>query len=304
MQGFVKLVDVMGDDTSIVQAARISYGDGTKTPSDDRTLIRYLMRHRHTTPFEMVEFKFHVRCPMDVWRQWIRHRTANVNEYSTRYSEAIDECAKAESWRAQSGTNKQGSSGEVDSWPEGWVYDVATYYYPQSPEIVSPIDYYIKYELRNEKGELLDRRDKPFTPQDYLSSREEEIQEFTRNVYEERLKFGVAREQARKDLPLSNFTEAYWKIDLHNLLHFLSLRLNPHAQLEIREFAEAIADIVKERVPWTWEAFVDYRLEAVTLSRLDIVAMRTNQDVFSNKRERSEFLAKAKILGFEPDDLK
>src|SRR4051812_15396175 len=192
--GFVCLVDVMGDDSSVVQAARVSYGAGTKKVSDDRTLIRYLLRHRHTTPFEMAEIKLHVRVPMDCWRQWIRHRTASVNEYSTRYSVAIEasQRTRAGDWRAQSSSNKQGS------------------------------------------GEHL-----PLEIGERLTIQEKEIQDQARSVYNERLAVGVAREQARKDLPLSTYTEAYWKIDLHNLLHFLELRMASHAQAEIRDYANA-----------------------------------------------------------------
>ena len=224
--GFVCLVDVMGDDSSIVQAARVSYGEGTKKASDDRTLIRYLLRHRHTTPFEMVELKFLVRVPMDCWRQWIRHRTANVNEYSTRYSIAIDsmQTTPANEWRTQSQTNRQGS------------------------EEMLPADV----------GEK-------------LSAAEREFQEQTRRMYQERLDLGVAREQARKDLPLSTYTEAYWKVDLHNLLHFLALRMDSHAQLEIREYSATIGrKIVQPLLPMVWEAFEDYRLNASGLSRLEI----------------------------------
>ncbi len=224
--GFVCLVDVMGDDSSIVQAARVSYGEGTKKASDDRTLIRYLLRHRHTTPFEMVELKFLVRVPMDCWRQWIRHRTANVNEYSTRYSIAIDsmQTTPADQWRTQSQTNRQGS------------------------EEMLPADV----------GEK-------------LSAAERTFQEQTRRMYQERLDLGVAREQARKDLPLSTYTEAYWKVDLHNLLHFLALRMDSHAQLEIREYSAAIGrKIVQPLLPLVWEAFEDYRLNASGLSRLEI----------------------------------
>ncbi len=224
--GFVCLVDVMGEDSSIVQAARVSYGEGTKKASDDRTLIRYLLRHRHTTPFEMAELKFLVRVPMDCWRQWIRHRTANVNEYSTRYSIAIDstQATSADQWRSQSQTNRQGS------------------------EEFLPADV----------GEK-------------LSMAERELQELTRRTYQERLDVGVAREQARKDLPLSTYTEAYWKVDLHNLLHFLALRMDSHAQLEIREYSTAIGrQIVQPLFPAVWEAFEDYRLQASGLSRLEI----------------------------------
>ncbi len=223
--GFVCLVDVMGDDYAVVQAARVSYGAGTRRVSDDRTLIRYLMRHRHTTPFEMAEIKLLVRVPMDTWRQWIRHRTANVNEYSTRYSVAIDAAQKTppDQWRRQASGNRQGSEGFLDA----------------------------------QTGQ-------------HLSRREAELQKFAREVYEERLQLGVAREQARKDLPLSTYTEAYWKIDLHNLLHFLALRMDEHAQWEIRQYAQTIGyQIVKPLFPLVWEAFEDYRLEAMFLSRLD-----------------------------------
>ncbi|MFV1956918.1 MAG: FAD-dependent thymidylate synthase, partial [bacterium] len=224
--GFVRLIDYMGCDDSIVQAARVSYGKGTKTISDDRGLIRYLMRHRHTTPFEMCEVKLHVRVPMDLWRQWIRHRTANVNEYSTRYSIAIDRAktTQPDEWRLQSDINRQGSEGGVD------------------PGI----------------GQR-------------LSDRETEAQAFLKKIYEERLDLGVAREQARKDLPLSTYTEAYWKIDLHNLLHFLALRMDEKAQLEIREYANIIGNrIVEKWVPLAWEAFMDYRFGSIILSSEEI----------------------------------
>jgi thymidylate synthase (FAD) len=223
--GFVALVDCMGDDGSVVQAARVSYGEGTRKVSDDRQLIRYLMRHAHTTPFEMAELKFVVRVPMDCWRQWIRHRTASVNEYSTRYSLAIDsmQTTPDDEWRRQAASNRQGSAGPVTQ-AEG----------------------------------------RP------LTQAEQELQSLARKVYEERLAAGIAREQARKDLPLSTYTEAYWKIDLHNLLHFLALRMDVHAQLEIRRYAEAIGrQIVQPLFPLVWEAFTDYRLEAMRLTKLD-----------------------------------
>ncbi|MCG6155649.1 FAD-dependent thymidylate synthase [Rubinisphaera margarita] len=223
--GFVCLVDVMGNDSSIVQAARVSYGEGTKKVSDDRTLIRYLLRHRHTTPFEMAELKFLVRVPMDCWRQWIRHRTANVNEYSTRYSVAIDAAQKTppDQWRTQSTSNRQGSER------------------PLSDEIGAR-----------------------------LTESEQAFHKSARQLYDERLEAGVARELARKDLPLCTYTEAYWKIDLHNLLHFLALRMDSHAQLEIREYAKAIGEnIVKPLFPVAWEAFEDYRMQSMFLTRLD-----------------------------------
>ncbi len=223
--GFVCLVDVMGDDSSVVQAARVSYGEGTKQVSDDRTLIRYLLRHRHTTPFEMAEIKLLVRVPMDCWRQWIRHRTANVNEYSTRYSLAIDaaQTTPPDQWRTQAESNRQGSGTALAS-----------------------------------------------EPGTKLSEQEQALHRQMKEVYRERIESGVAREQARKDLPLSTYTEAYWKIDLHNLLHFLALRMDSHAQLEIRNYATTIGEqIVKPLFPVVWEAFQDYRMNAMFLTRLD-----------------------------------
>ncbi|MFN0196216.1 MAG: FAD-dependent thymidylate synthase [Planctomycetaceae bacterium] len=224
--GFVCLVDVMGDDSAVVQAARVSYGAGTKHVSDDRTLIRYLLRHHHTTPFEMAEVKLLVRVPMDCWRQWIRHRTANVNEYSTRYSVAIDAQQQTEphEWRSQSADNRQGSGEPL------------------------PVDV----------GEK-------------LTAEERELQILAKKVYEDRLKAGVAREQARKDLPLSTYTEAYWKIDLHNLLHFLHLRMDSHAQWEIRQYALTIGErIIQPLFPLVWEAMQDYRVGSVHLTRLEV----------------------------------
>lgn len=224
--GFIRLVDYMGSDASIVQAARVSYGAGTKQVSEDRGLIRYLMRHWHTTPFEMCEIKLHVRVPMDAWRQWIRHRMASVNEYSTRYSIAIDAAQKtgADEWRMQSIDNKQGSEGF----------------------------------LGKEAGLA-------------LSSQEKVTHAMMRKVYDERLEKGVAREQARKDLPLSTYTEAYWKMDLHNLLHFLALRMDSHAQYEIRVYAETIGrQIVSKWCPLAWEAFMDYRFKAQNFSDIEL----------------------------------
>ena len=219
-------MDVMGDDAAIVQAARISYGKGTKTLSSDRALIRYLMRHRHTSPFEMCELKLHVKVPMDAWRQWTRHRTASINEYSTRYSEAIDErqVTLPGEWRSQSKNNRQGSGCYLD------------------PAV----------------GEV-------------LSKREQSFHAYTQNVYQQRLSWGVSREQARKDLPLSTYTEAYWKIDLHNLFGFLALRMSENAQFEIREFARVIGGrIVSKWVPLAWEAFFDYRLDSISLSGAEV----------------------------------
>lgn len=263
--GFIRLVDVMGDDEDIVQAARVSYGKGTRKITEDRGLIRYLMRHRHTTPFEMCEMKIHVRVPMDCWRQWIRHRTANVNEYSTRYSVAIDSMQKTapHSWRIQNKDNKQGSKGAL-------------------------------------------------TPAESmgLSDDEDKFHKQAESIYHSRLALGVAREQARKDLPLSTYTEAYWKMDLHNLLHFLSLRMDSHAQQEIRTYANIIGEeLVAPWVPYTWEAFLDYRLNAMVLTGLEIDFIKTyvqahltspssvTECEFANKRERAEFADKLNRLG-------
>lgn len=268
--GFVRVVDYMGTDSSIVQAARVSYGDGTKKMSEDEALIRYLMRHYHTTPFEMCEIKFHVRVPMDCWRQWVRHRTASVNEYSTRYSFAIDSNQKTSQteWRLQSSVNKQGSNGYLYSADDG----------------------------------------KERTA--HLTNRECEFLQFSKEIYQERLDYGISREQARKDLPLSTYTEAYWKIDLHNLLHFLHLRQDYHAQYEIRQYANAIGDFVSRWVPMTWRAFNDYRVNNMNLSALEISVMSCDDQIFmgqelgwldnsgkpKNVRERVEFEEKMKIL--------
>ncbi len=224
--GWVRVIDYLGDDSAVVQAARVSYGSGTKKVHEDRGLIRYLLRHHHTTPFEMCELKLHVRVPMDAWRQWIRHRTANVNEYSTRYSLAIDAVQRtpAGAWRKQAAGNRQGSTGFL---PE----DVGT----------------------------------------ELTRREAETQNTATSVYRARIEAGVAREQARKDLPLSTYTEAYWKVDLHNLLHFLHLRMDLHAQEEIRDYATAIGEqIVAKWVPVVWEAFLDYTRNAMNLTRFEV----------------------------------
>jgi thymidylate synthase (FAD) len=225
-EGFVRVIDYMGSDASIVQAARVSYGKGTKKLREDEGLIRYLVRHHHTSPLEMCEIKLHIRVPMDCWRQWIRHRTASVNEYSTRYSLAIDAAqeTKPDEWRLQAVSNRQGSEGFLEI----------------------------------EKGKI-------------FSAREQELQQLARAVYNERIEAGLAREQARKDLPLSTYTEAYWKTDLHNLLHFLALRMEKHAQLEIRSYAHTIGnEIVSKWCPMVWEAFKDYQLGALELSKQEV----------------------------------
>jgi len=230
-KGFVRLIDVMGDDAAIVQAARVSYGSGTKKVHEDRGLIRYLMRHLHTTPFEMVEFKFHVKLPIFVARQWIRHRTANVNEYSGRYSEMKDEfyVPEPDQVRAQSAMNKQGRADTA--------FDA-------------------------------DQAEK-------IRTSMQQTQDMLYGQYQELLSTDLAREIARINLPVSNYTEWYWKTDLHNLFHFLRLRIDPHAQYEIRVFGEAMAEIVKAAVPLAYEAFEDYILHARRFSRLELEALRS-----------------------------
>ena len=229
-KGFVRLIDVMGDDAAIVQAARVSYGSGTKKVLEDRGLIRYLLRHAHTTPFEMVEFKFHVKLPIFVARQWIRHRTANVNEYSGRYSEMKDEfyTPHPNDIRPQSVANKQGRSDET--LPEGMAEQAANAFKSGQDEAYAQ--------------------------------------------YQEFLEQGIAREIARINLPVSNYTEWYWKIDLHNLFHFLRLRIDAHAHYEIRVFAEAIAELVQPFVPYAWEAFEDYVLNAHRMTAPELKVMK------------------------------
>ncbi len=219
--GFVRVVDYMGDDSAVVQAARVSYGKGTKTATDDRGLIRYLMRHRHTTPLEMCELKLHVKLPIFVARQWIRHRTANVNEYSARYSIMDREfyLPRPEDLARQSTNNKQGRGDVLDA------------------------------ETAEDVLRLL-RRD----------------HEQAYDTYEKLIDDGLARELARMNLSVGFYTQWYWKVDLHNLLHFLALRIDPHAQYEIRVYGEAIAEAVKAWVPHCWEAFEDYRLRSFNLS--------------------------------------
>lgn len=260
-KGFVKLVDVMGDDSSIVQAARVSYGKGTKSVNEDEGLIRYLMRHQHTTPLEMVEFKFHCRMPIFVARQWIRHRTANVNEMSGRYSEMPDWFYEpaAELCTTQSAQNKQGGTGT----PVANAEDIAESFVKTQDETYEQYEMYIAKDMR--------------------------------------------RELARINLPVSLYTEWYWKIDLHNLLHFLKLRLDQHAQYEIRVFAEAMAEIVKEKTPLTWRAFQDYSIESIHLTRLEINVLKkilaqqpfNIEEEIKNKRERAEFAEKLEGLGYK-----
>jgi thymidylate synthase (FAD) len=254
----VRLVDSMpreNCDAAIVQAARVSYGPGTKSVSDDRALIRYLMRHCHTTPFEMVEFKFHIKCPIFIARQWLRHRTASVNEMSARYSVVPEEYFMPDELRRQS-TNR-GQGGEEP--------------YPEACNL-----------LLLQKGVCVEAFD----------------------VYNQLLEQGVSRELARAHLPQNTFTEFYWKINLHNLLHFLKLRMDDHAQKEIQDLAKQIYEQIKPLCPATCEAFEDFRLGAVTFSRLefnllkDIVKDPTNSNLknIPGKGENNEFKEKINML--------
>lgn len=264
--GFVRCVDAMGDDSAIVQAARVSYGAGTRTARDDEGLIRYLMRRHHSTPFEMCEIKLHIKAPVFVARQWIRHRTANVNEISGRYSIIRDEfyVPAAEDVAFQSSDNKQGRG-------EGLSPKRAR----EAAEAIrlASDDAFMSYEILHGETGGEDG-------------------------------YGVARELARVVLPLNTYTEWYWKIDLHNLFHFLRLRMDPHAQLEIRRYAYAIGNIVKDWVPIAYRAFEDYRLNAVTFSAMEMRALgcvMRGENVFPDELgmsggEAREFLRKAEDL--------
>jgi thymidylate synthase (FAD) len=273
--GFVRLVDYMGSDSAIVQAARVSYGKGTKKLSEDRGLIRYLMRHRHTTPFEMCEIKFHVKLPIFVARQWVRHRTANINEYSARYSildkefyvpdRAYLEKLQQESEERDRQTRAQ-SEGQDD------LFEISKGANKQLKTVG-------RQSETNKQGRDLDISE--IEAADHLKTIEG-ISSRTYKDYERLLNetaagdklnpnySGIARELARIVLPTNYYSQWYWKIDLHNLLHFLSLRADAHAQHEIREYAYAIEQIVARWVPLTWEAFEDYRLNSVSLSRLEV----------------------------------
>ncbi|MFG0283958.1 MAG: FAD-dependent thymidylate synthase [Phycisphaerales bacterium JB039] len=285
--GFISLVDVMPRlvpegqtaDAAIVQAARVSYGAGTKKVHEDRGLIRYLLRHQHTTPFEMVEFKFHIAIPIFVARQWIRHRTANVNEYSGRYSVMPDRFYKppVDQVRKQSSGNRQG--GEERFWaPEGTEAQ------------------------RHEGTERGDREREFATAREIVEYLEQVEGLYSR--YEQLIEKGVSRELARIGLPTSQYTQWYWKCDLHNVLRFLSLRMDAHAQQEIRDYAEAMCALIEPIVPVTMEAWRDYSFGAVRLTRLEIEALRdlraggSGELPSDNKRERAEWAAKRARLGF------
>lgn len=255
--GFVRVVDYMGDDGAVVQAARVSYGRGTRKVSEDAGLIRYLMRHRHSTPFEMCEVKFHVKLPVFVARQWIRHRMASVNEYSARYSILDREfyLPAEDQLAAQSASNRQGRGGALDSDVASRVLDIL-------------------------------RRDATQCYEDYETLLDPEG-------------IGLARELARINLTLATYTQWYWKIDLHNLMHFLALRADPHAQYEIRAYAEKMIEILHAWVPHTAAAFEEYRRGAFTFSAGMLAVLRrrlrgeavTREDSGLTRREWDEMSA-------------
>jgi thymidylate synthase (FAD) len=239
--GFVRVIDYMGDDAAVVQAARVSYGRGTRKVSEDAGLIRYLMRHRHSTPFEMAEIKYHIKLPIFVARQWIRHRTANVNEYSARYSILDREfyLPAPEHLAAQSLGNRQGRGEVLEGAQAAEVLDILR------SDAMRTYDNYV--HMLNEDGD-----GEPADPG----------------------RTGLARELARMNLTLNTYTQWYWKCDLHNLLHFLSLRADAHAQYEIRVYAEAMLSTVQAWVPQTFAAFKEYRLGAVTFSAGMLVVLK------------------------------
>lgn len=247
--GFVRLVDTMPRedlDSAIVQSARVSYGDGTKSTRGDKGLIRYLLRHWHTTPFEMVEFKFHVKMPIYIARQHMRHRTASINELSARYSVVPREYYEPDTLRGQSKVNHQGSEGVVE----------------------------IDERITNKVSEHL---------------------QSVFETYEELLEHGCCREQSRGILPQSTYTEFYWKINLHNLLHYLQLRMDSHAQKEIQEYARAMYNLVQPLVPLTMEAFMDFRVNGMHLTALEIDAIASGKQIES-PGERREFQEKLERL--------
>ena len=271
--GFIRVIDYMGNDSAIVQAARVSYGSGTKSVTNDRGLIRYLMRHRHTTPFEMCEIKLHVKLPIFIARQWIRHRTANVNEYSARYSILDKEFYVPEPSHLaeQSMSNKQGRKNE-----------------PVSPEKAAAV----LELLRRDAMSSYDTYQTLLNDQGDGAPVDEDAPQ-------------LARELARINLNLSYYTQWYWKVDLHNLMHFLSLRMHPHAQYEIRVYANIIGEITRDWVPAAYEAFDDYRLKGGFFSGQeleilqaafkggDINELIANADI--SRREESEFRRKIKV---------
>lgn len=252
--GFVRLVDHMGSDADIVSAARVSYGTGTKSVNEDRGLIRYLVRHRHTSPIEMAEVKLHIKCPIFVMRQWVRHRTASLNEYSGRYSIMSDEMylPTGDVLQPQSKDNKQGRSGEFDDKTKEGIEWILNASYENS--------YGVYEALVKAREEHADPRDVVYDPYD-----DQEDYRLLPDDYP-----GLTRELSRIVLPLANYTELYWKQNLHNLLHLIKLRRDGHAQKEIRDYAEAVYTLIKPLFPLTIEAWEDYVWNGRHLSRMEI----------------------------------
>lgn len=269
--GFVRVIDYMGNDSAIVQAARVSYGKGTKQMSQDKALINYLMQHKHTTPFEMCEIKFHIKLPIFVARQWIRHRTGSFNEYSARYSVLGKEfyLPDKDKITAQSTLNKQGRSQEtLPKDVSSKILDTL------NADATNCYQHYLEMLNESENGQIIN---------------EDNI--------------GITRELARMNLTLNFYTEWYWKTDLHNLFHFLSLRAHKHAQYEIRVYAEAIMNIVKIWVPFAYDAFEEYRMRGVSLSKKALNAIKqmlngievTQESSGIGKREWNELVEILKV---------
>lgn len=264
--GFIRVIDYMGTDASIVQAARVSYGRGTKKTQEDAGLIKYLLRHRHTTPFEMCEIKLHIKLPIFIARQWIRHRTANVNEYSGRYSILDKEfyIPAPDKLAAQSVSNRQGRGGVLEGEEAQRVLEIL------KNDSEQAYDHYIEMLNSDEDGTI-------HNPE----------------------KSGLARELARMNLPVNFYTQWYWKVDLHNLMHFLALRADDHAQYEIRVYAEAMLDVLKKWVPTTYEAFMNYRKGATEVSKqgMDVIRRMISGEKVDeassgmSKREWAELMA-------------
>ena len=247
--GFVRFIDIMGDDNSIADAARVSYGEGTRSVSDNRNLIRYLVRNKHTSPLEMVEVKFHLKLPIFIMRQLVRHRTASLNEYSGRYSIMTDECYEPSDdyLQPQSKTNKQGRGGELsDTWKLNYKQKIY--------EAINKANVAYNFLIGNN------------TPHG-----------------------GLSRELARTVLPVSNYTECYWKIDLHNFFHFCRLRMDSHAQQEIRDYAKVMYEMVKPEIPLAAEAFEDYSLYSVSLSRMERNVIQYVFETFPEIQQASGF---------------
>ena len=279
--GFIRVIDYMGDDAAIVQAARVSYGRGTKKVSEDRGLINYLMRHWHSTPFEMCEIKFHVKLPIFVARQWIRHRTANVNEYSARYSIMDKEfyIPEPSQLSPQSKLNHQGRG--VDTLSPAESARVLEILKGDAEQTYAHYEEMMASEGSGASGQGSESASLNPDPQS-LSPKQ-----------------GLARELARMNLTMNYYTQWYWKIDLHNLMHFLMLRADPHAQYEIRVYADAMIDILKQWVPFAYEAFDEHRLNGARFSRTALVVLKrmlngeqiTQETSGLTKREWAEFQA-------------